>query len=783
MANPFFISQIPNGATYCRRGQLLGETEKETEASLNALQIVDPRWELEGLTSYSPRNEIASFFEIKDFQESKRSAEALCSMSLFDMQTQPHRKRKSLKIYLDGLKMWIAFYRDKLSSQKIRVYVGDNLWDTLHKEGILAADDVDFVRMADSSTHTEIGTFWRFLALDDYDYPYVYIQDIDGEGKMVNGEWRAKEIEGRLYKRCLPSNMARKLMDQDGVEMDMAAWVIPFPPEHESREGAIPDNECPLFFWVNEDRLSDPLFMHRLSEYFQFMTPTLVRGSRQLPFDIKSALCRHFETSGIQILYNPLSHRWTNFRERHPNLNFCYIDDHWLLNLTKVCRIKYIFHTADMAVIQQERKRTNDQWFLKRMYDQLESEGSCFMIGEGDRLEDGSPFCFSDELYAEFMPKPPDLFIQNVPDSAEYTGRGEFVKAYPTGDGGYEAKRLLNEFQIVDPRWELEDLASYTPRRELAALFEIKDMQESKKNAEALLSVSIFRCDESRWQFYLEELSGMIESFRSELPEQKLRVYAGDDVWDTLYAEGFLDADDVDFVRMADSSHYSKVGALWRYLAFDDRRHPYVHIYAFTDNPMRPLNLKGQAGLEALKRRTEGVDIGTTLVFLPNAERYEDTSEYEIPFFRWEQIAIDDPVFIYRLSDYCRSSAITTTRGDVKLPFDMTSALCHYLSETKEVTLYHPERGIWTSIREITTRLERDPMDEFLLFYLTKIIRVKYLIPEKFTPIIQRIMNFYGENCFLRRLYKQLAVDGNSVAIGNHEDRGFPFDVFDSRSA
>ena len=386
------------------------------------------------------------------------------------------------------------------------------------------------------------------------------------------------------------------------------------------------------------------------------------------------------------------------------------------------------------------------------------------------------------------------FLIPEVPDGAIYTNRSDFLYADDTG-----LDCLLNEIQVVDPRWELKDLASYSPRKEIRSFFEIKDFQESKRSAEALCSMSLFRIEsefhqsEKRWEIYLKGLEKWIVHFRENLPEQKIRVYVGDDVWDVLHTEGILKAEDVDFVRMANSSKQSSIGMLWRNLAFDDCRYPYVYVedlderYAYRGNKFQPVP-RIEAHLRYLKSRFEptSANFASALTFIFDEDSlFSDEKTDEIPFFRWEDISIDDPVFIHRLCNFCRANASTLIRSLERLPFDMTRVLCRYLTLSDTQIFYHPRRHIWTNFREITPSLDFRFLDERWLFYLTKLVEVKWWIPPEKMFIFDRIYKRYGEQTMLIRLYKQLVAEGNYLEIEDEDDdRGdpFPFDSLENLS-
>ena len=403
MGLPFFLDKLPIDAEYCPRGKFFRHFVPDREDEfLSDIQMLDTRVTEKDLVRWtyeSPREEFAQLFEIKDIQESKKSGEALCSLSLFKMAGEVSTTSKPFDLYLNGLRMWIKFFRHEVKEQKLRVYVGDQTWDILHKEKILESDDVDFVRMAISSSHSEVGVLWRYLAFDAYQYPYVYIEDTDGFVRQVKGKW--KLVEEPLAK----DYTIQMLEDRVVFERDLDKFahfsacmsVIP-PPEH--LEASFPE-DCPLMFWVDDIRLSDPLFIHRLSEYVQFLSPTLIRSPRKLPFRMMPMLCSHFDRDEQRVIYHPSTNLWTTLRERHPNFNFRYIDDHWLFHLTKVVATKCFLSGEQAREAYPFVQKYGANWFVKRIYDDLIRNGNSIQML--DKEQYGNPFDYPEQYWDQIM--------------------------------------------------------------------------------------------------------------------------------------------------------------------------------------------------------------------------------------------------------------------------------------------------------------------------------------------------------------------------------------------
>ena len=398
----FLIYEIPAEATYCTRNNFLhafplNNNGYDFDKLMNGIQVVDTRMTLEDLKRIENKQyplHLKRLFDVKDMQLSSRGARALCSISIFRQEHERSTTDKRFEAYLTGLKEKIEFHRF-YPDQKLRVYIGDNIWDLLHKEKVLEAKDVDFVRMEVSSEYTEIGTFWRFLAFEDYDYEYVYINETDGHGQLIDGEWIVETNENgkQIGHAGISVDFLNRSIRPNDEIMDFCCRILPIPTPEMIGE-SIPE-DYPLLFYVKDDRLSDPLFMLRLSEYIQIATPTLIRGPNKLPFsDIRKIFYEHFLRSDEQLVYHPESNLWTNLRERHPNLNYRYIDDQWQFHLTKLCRFRFIISPNDFAQMKQQFNRYGENWFLKRLIEDLIDDGNLFLAAEHTK-DDAPPLCFS----------------------------------------------------------------------------------------------------------------------------------------------------------------------------------------------------------------------------------------------------------------------------------------------------------------------------------------------------------------------------------------------------
>ena len=364
------------------------------------------------------------------------------------------------------------------------------------------------------------------------------------------------------------------------------------------------------------------------------------------------------------------------------------------------------------------------------------------------------------------------FYIPQLPHDAEYCSREEFINTY----GGLgNADRLLNEFQVVDTRLTLEDVKQIeqTPiRPEFASFFEVKDFQEGSKQSNILCGASLFKIDShvlapdgKPFDLYLDGLREYVEIFKT-FPDQKLRVYVGDNVWDDVHRAGLLKECEVDFVRMNHSSSNSRIGTFWRFLIMDDYDYDRVYIgeidlsHFEQDADVFHYNLMGYRSSEDL------VHLSAELVFLPDERCFIDDAQLtEIPFFTHTTLHHGDPYFIERLSHFNRTAGCYILRGRKRLPFQsIVPFICHHLSLSDQKILYHLDTNRWTMFRELEPYLGSGAsgfMNEHLFHYLTKVLTVNFRLSGHRISLLNRIIERYGEDCFLVRLYEQLREEGH----------------------
>ena len=786
----FLTDEFPEDAVYTTRSKFINEVDETT--LVNTVQMVDPRFTSEDIARIEksdPPPELARLFEIQDKIESNKRAECLHSFSLFKMEVEDRRSTtgKRFEDYVDGLIAWINFF-ERHQQHKMRVYVGNSAWDILHQKGVLNTKSADFYRMRDSSTHTETGTFWRFLAFDDYDYDFVWIRETDANGEIVNGEWQMnpKEINTEQYDNYRKNLHGHRFCFRSDVLGNV-------PPE--KREGSIPQ-AYPLFFWADDYRLSNPLFVYRLSEYIQTSTPTLMRGPKRLPFsDISKIFCEFFRWNSERIICR--EGVWTNVRERHPNLNFRYIDEHWLFLLTKVVPVNWEFRFG-LVETGLQRERYGNDWFLQRLCDDLCTDGNTFTHPElpGYIFETSAKETMIAAMQEQSTKENKLFFIS--PNETRFVDHFEYahidnILEIIRSEGRYE--EFINKVQVRDPRWTESDLnrINSEPESHLVEMLNIRDKIESSKRGEALCSICLFSWEDTLWtrqpfHEYFDGLKERIRIFRDELPNQTLRVYVANDLWDMLHKENILKAKHVEFVRMSHSSRASRFGMLWRQLAFDDYDYPYVYL---EDTDLRADELRVDTEILERMFSCEKKDfepqIVSSLCFNQDFNFnlfYENKTE---PVKDNGETILNGLEFLWHIvgpENYYKTNILSMARGPKRLPFsDIRKVFSEVLfkqSDTYEVILqdHQFDRYYMSHVTDIMPTLQSHEIGESWVFYLSKLMDIKMWVEPRYLEIIEKGFDRYGEHFFWRRIQEQMLLDGNYLACGDQGVEPLDFERF-----
>ena len=352
---PFYIPAIPAGAEYCSRQGLVETYAPDMNQILNEIQVVDDRWtpeDIQRICETPPRPELAAFFEIEDWHRSSGHFDVLCSMALFGLAGNEERWNE----YIDGVAFKVQNFPQKYPSHLFRFYVSPDMWDLIHKRGLMKYRGVDFVKMRHSSQHSRIGTFWRWLGLEDYSFSFAYTDD----------------SEDNETSHILSLDEVKRRLSPPGVVLCGDAYFLR--EEYDFTKDKSLTDISPFYF---TDLHGDGIFIEQLSAFNRLAGQLVVRGEKRLP-SLIPLICHYLSTSGIQILYHPQTHRWSSFREREPRLGagaYGFMNEFFLRFLTKAIRINHLFYDYRHDLLQRILKRYGRDCLLIRLYNQLLAEG------------------------------------------------------------------------------------------------------------------------------------------------------------------------------------------------------------------------------------------------------------------------------------------------------------------------------------------------------------------------------------------------------------------------
>ena len=378
---PFYIDKLPENATYCMRREfrdMYGRDYLGQRRLMNEIQMIEPRLskqEFDEIYRHPIPDEFVDYFAIKDTKPSITGGkEAVCGLLLYNphfrMTNQPEDKYlKQHQIYLDGLAVAIEYYKTELPQQTLRVYVGDNCWDTIHDLGHLKAKHVEFVRMEHDSYKTYLGSIWRFLVIDDDDYEYAYAMDTDET-------WEERMHMSR-------SQLDFRLKAGADSEAHCAASITAFPmQDHYVREPSLADVKL---FFDGDVPMRDSSLLARPSNYVLLNACTFTRGPKSRPFkSIIPFLCWNLKRNDDVILYHPPSNQYTTFLRISHHHDYNQMDEHWLFPLMKILTVKgWVPRDSSdhrLDVMTRFKNWYGDDFWLYRLYCQMAREGHSFVI-------------------------------------------------------------------------------------------------------------------------------------------------------------------------------------------------------------------------------------------------------------------------------------------------------------------------------------------------------------------------------------------------------------------
>ena len=381
MIKPFYIPEIPVGAEYCSRETLAEVYAPDMDRILNEIQVVDDRWTAEDIRRICetpPRPEFAAFFEIEDFHEVPGSFEALRSMSLFALNGVP------VDEYIDGVEHQVRNIQPNFPEILLRYYVSGEMWETCAKRGLIGLPGAEFVRMRHASSHSRIGTFWRFMGLNDNRFEIAFTSDVEDATDFDPPIW---------YLRRMAENRAKPF--------DLFGSVLFLREEMEYLKSRKDD----LQFFVYTDLHGDGIFIEALSSLNRFSGKGIIRGGGNPLPDLTPLICEYLGSPPQQRIYHPQTNRWVLFQEREPRLGagrYGFINEFFPRLLTKAVPMRMTIQEERYFSLVRIFRRYGQDCLLRRLYHQLSTEGHEIVITHGGYADDASNWStIEDDTYLE----------------------------------------------------------------------------------------------------------------------------------------------------------------------------------------------------------------------------------------------------------------------------------------------------------------------------------------------------------------------------------------------
>ena len=351
---PFFIGEIPDTADYYLPPVLLKRNRDDLQRLTDKIQVVDPRF-----SDFNPQptqsiQYAPSIFDIVDRIESHSVAPVLCSTSIFKSY---HRGRheESWKGYIKELQDKIAYFATT-PYQQLRVYASNSMWQDLDDAGVLKSQNVEFVKMRDSSTGWNIGNMWRILALTDYRYDYVYFDDVH-----VSAPQRRHAVTFERFQGLFANT--------DAV---IASLLVAPPTQYHTFLTVLP----PDFFFDISDHFYQPIVqIIPIDAFLKTMIFDWYRGPQKLPpMDLPYILLSCLNQHPLTQVYDPELNGWTYLQPVAQMYQDVDSAEKIMFYLSKLVKLKLWFYGANLSWYLEGYKKSGDDFFWKRMIGDVNCE-------------------------------------------------------------------------------------------------------------------------------------------------------------------------------------------------------------------------------------------------------------------------------------------------------------------------------------------------------------------------------------------------------------------------
>ena len=217
---------------------------------------------------------------------------------------------------------------------------------------LIGTPGTEFVKMRHDSRYSRIGTFWRFMALNDNRFEVVTTGDVDDEDEfcMPVDSLKAMTRGGRLFGSVL---FLREEMEY--LSSERASFNI----------------------FLESDLHGDAIFIESISSLNRFGGKEIARGDCSLP-DMVKLICAYLASAPMQKLYNPASNRWALFHEREPRVGASelgFMNEFFPRFLTKVMPTRQLITKERHEVFSRINNKYGEDCLLNRLYQQLSDEG------------------------------------------------------------------------------------------------------------------------------------------------------------------------------------------------------------------------------------------------------------------------------------------------------------------------------------------------------------------------------------------------------------------------
>ena len=324
------------------------------------------------------------------------------------------------------------------------------------------------------------------------------------------------------------------------------------------------------------------------------------------------------------------------------------------------------------------------------------------------------------------------FFISEIPKDAQFIEE-KYLRHL------LKREEFLKTVQFLDPRTQLP--TTYSIHQ-----FEIKDKQLSKQQNPILVGISLFQMKTRVRQPFSDFLNGvkdLIHYYRSQ-PDYTLTVFVGDSAWDPLHKADCLKSDHVNFVRMVDSSSYSRIGQCWRYLVFDSIFDNIADSFAAVEDT----DIIGNKRIKGRRYKVKPLN-----EFESAFRHVGGAYSFVFPVHRWEPIFRQRDMLEVSLCIHNHPPLFWGNRYN-KSPVNVAKTLARRLHSPISYTVYYASYNVWTYFK-VVERTNRLLAVQHTWHFFTS---AKYAMQIKRSRVEHLVTHHIG-----RRMLRQCHDEGHAV--------------------